>query len=263
MLRWALQRLDRLPLPWLLRALRSVPGELHTIELCRRHVVEHGWDSELVEAMREWVKALETSATVNLDRARVEWFLWFEDVCPIQVEECWSYRVKQDVRQMKPKQRAAWIKLLDNPSFTVTAKPPQRWLKSARAAFPGVGAEEFQRRFVEWFEPFGEGAPLRLTVCGRNMLRGLMWLALVAEDPAVDEALCRFGGAKWKTKEHLRRAAQAEMAFAHVLAERAPEGAVKMLEAMLAGGRVGAGSSTEKALQALRGRLDLDRAGGV
>jgi len=259
MRRWALDRLDSLPLPWLLRALQSVPGDLHTIELCRRHVAGHGWNAELVEAMRAWVRALETYASANLDRARVEWFLWFEDVCPIRAEECWSCRVKQDVRQMKPKQRAAWIKLLDNPSFTVTAKPPQKWLNSAQAAFSGVGADEFRRRFVEWFAPFGEGTPLRLTVCGRNVLRGLMWLALVARDPAVDEALCRFAGAKWKTKEHLRRAAQAEMAFAHVLAERAPEGALKMLEVMLASGRAATGSATDKALQALRGRLGLDR----
>jgi hypothetical protein len=48
MLRGALQRLDQLPLPLLVRALRSVPGELHTIELCRRHVAAHGWDIELV-----------------------------------------------------------------------------------------------------------------------------------------------------------------------------------------------------------------------
>jgi hypothetical protein len=68
---------------------------------------------------------------------------------------------------MKPRQRAAWIKLLDNPSFTVTAKPPQKWLKSARASLPGVGAEEFRRSFVEWFAPFGYGTPLPLTVCGR------------------------------------------------------------------------------------------------
>ncbi len=252
MRRWALNQLDSLPLPWLVRTLRSVPGDLHTIDLCRRHVAEHGWNAELVEAMRAWVKALETYASVNLDRARVEWFLWFEDVCPVIVDDCWSYRLKQDLRQMKPKQRAAWIDLLDNPSFTVTAKPPQKWLKSARAAFPRVGAEEFRRGFVEWFKPFGDGTPLRLTVCGRNVLRGLMWVALVAADPVVDEALCRFAGARWKTKEHLRRAAQAEMAFAHVLAERAPEGAVTILEGMLASGRAKAGSFTEKALQALR-----------
>jgi hypothetical protein len=65
-----------------------------------------------------------------------------------------------------------------------------------------------------------------------------MWLALVA--------LCSFADAKWKTREHLRRAAQAEMAFAHVLAERAPERAVKMLEAMLASGRAGAGEFHRK-----------------
>ena len=61
-----------------------------------------------------------------------------------------------------------------------------------------------------------------------------------------------------ENQEHPRRAAQAEMAFAHVLAERAPEGAVRMLEKMLASGRAGAGSATNKALQALRGRSDLD-----
>lgn len=223
MLRQALHRIDTLPLPWLLRTIERVPADMKVIELCQRQVAAHGWSVDLVEAIRKWLPSLGTSGSAHLERAKVEWFLWFEDAAPIQTEACWSHLVKRDLREMPAKERAAWLKLLQHSSFTVTAHPPKRWFQAAEADFPNLGPAVFRRRFVAWFDPFRKGEPLRLSVCGRNVLRVLIWTALIAKDPAVDEALAGFANAQWKTKEHQRRAAQAEMAFSYVLAQRAPQ----------------------------------------
>jgi hypothetical protein len=82
-------------------------------------------------------------------------------------------------------------------------------------------------------------------------LRVLIWAALVARDPVVDEALAGFSKAKWKTKENARCAGQAEMAFSYVLAERAPETALPVLESMVSSGRATPGSATHRTYQAL------------
>jgi hypothetical protein len=239
-----LARVDRLPLPWILASLRNIPGDIKVIDLCRRHVDENGWHVDLVEAIRGWISKLATSQSENVLRAKVEWFLWFEDVAPIRLEDCWSHRIKQDLRAMTAGERRAWLGLLQNAAFTITDRPTKKWLKPAEAAFPAVGAEPFRRRFAAWFEPFAGGQPLRMTVTGRNVLRLLIWTALIACDPAVDEALAGFAKARWKTKEVERRAAQAEMAFSYVLAERAPDAALPILESMVASRRAAPGTAT-------------------
>src|SRR6185295_18095543 len=88
-----------------------------------------------------------------------------------------------------------------------------------------------------------------------NVLRMLMWYALLAKDPAVDQALAGFAKAKWKTKEVEKRVAQAEMAFAYVLAERTPGAALPVLEGWVSSGRAYQGSSTHKVYQELCARL--------
>jgi hypothetical protein len=147
------------------------------------------------------------------------------------------------------------VALLGDGAFAIQGKPTKKWLKCATAAFPKIGAVTFRRRFRSWFAPFAAAETLRLTITGRNVLRLLMWSALIAEDPAVDESLAAFSNAKWQTKENARCAAQAEMAFSHVMAERAPERAVEILEEMVRTKRAYPGSTSYKTYQALCARF--------
>lgn len=250
----AMTKVDRQPLALLLRAMQRIGGNWKVFEQCRQYVLENGWSVELVEALRAWIPTLGNSATSHLYRAKAEWFLWFEDVAPIRLEDCWGERVRQDLRAMQPEERKAWLGLLENSSFTITGEPPKKWLAAAEAAFPKIGHAEFRCRFLAWFQPFAAGEPLRLTVTGRNVLRLLMWTALLAKDPAVDRALAGFAGAQWKTKECVQRAAQAEMAFSYVLAERSPETALPILREMVRSGRARPGTSTHRTYQRLGGR---------
>jgi len=251
----SLEKVVSLSLERLLDAIRANPGRMKVFELSRQYVAEHGWDAELVAALEKWVSTIGTSQTDHEHRAKVNWFLWFEDVAPVQLEACWSHGMKRDLRAMQPEERANWMALLDNHTFIVTDRPPKKWFPPAEAAFKKLGAAAFRKRFVAWFAPFGKPEPLSLTITGRNILRLLMWYALVARDRAVDKALAGFAKARWKTKEIEKRAAQAEMAFSYVLAERAPEVALPILKELVKSGRAFPDSKTHRTYEELRRRM--------
>ena len=246
----SLANVDALPLDSLLQAIRAGAGSSKVMQLCQQYVAANGWHADLVEAMRQWVPTLGTPSNLT-ERARAEWFLWFENVAPIQLDSCWSHRIRRDLRDMPVADQPAWRALLDNPAFQITGKPPKKWLKAGEAAFRKIDPAGFRRRFTAWFEPFAKSEPLRLTITGRNILRVLMWYVLIAEDPAVDEALTGFAAVKWKTRDAAARAAQAEMAFSFVLSERAPEKALPILENLVASGQAFAGSATHRVYEQL------------
>jgi len=247
----SLKQVDSLPLERLLTAIQANPGRMKVFDLSQQYVAEHGWNVELVAALERWVSAIPNSASANTDRAKVTWFLWFEDVAPIRLDACWSHRVKQDLRAMEPEERAGWIALLENHTFVIADRPPMKWFPPAEAAFRKLGAAAFRKRFVAWFAPFAKPEPLNLTITGRTVLRTLMWYALIAKDPRVDRALADFAKAKWRTKEIEKRTAQAEMAFSYVLAERAPEAALPILRGFVKSGRAYQDSKTEQTYQEL------------
>jgi len=71
---------------------------------------------------------------------------------------------------------------------------------------------------------------LKLTVRGRDVLRNLMWYALVAKDPQVDEAIAWFATASWKTKGAKSYTAKLLPAWAYVLGQHSIPLAVDALE---------------------------------
>src|SRR5262249_35203498 len=154
-----------------------------------KYVEEHGWNAELLAAFRPWIKTQHGSNSAMDLRRKAGWFVWFEDVEPIKPNQCWSDIVRASLRAMPRTERNLWMPLLTNVSFAIVHNPPAKWMKPAKAAFDKLGPGSFRIRFREWFEPFRAGEPLKLTVPGRDMLRLLIWCAMVAKDPAVDEAL--------------------------------------------------------------------------
>jgi hypothetical protein len=253
--RRSIRAVDELPLDLLLRALEHDDGSEKVLGLCQKSIGKHGWDLALVDRMRSWIPRFGVAASTMIPRAKAEWCLWFEGVAPIQLDACWSHYVKQDLRSMAPQEAAAWRALLDNSFFMISGKAPNKWVKAGEALFPKVGADNFRRRFVAWFEPFAKGDPLRLTVVGRNVLRLLMWYALIARDRSVDDALLGFAHVQWKTKDSAKRAAIAEMAFSYVLSQRAPESAIPVLEKLVESGQAFEGSATHR----IYGQLCADK----
>lgn len=206
-------------------------------ELCRRHIENRGWNKDLLDAMKTWVKSLHgTNSDLDL-RRKAGWFLWFEDVSPIKANECWSNVIRGGLRSMPAEERRLWMPLVTNASFAVSDKPSAKWMNPAKEAFQKLGVDKFRPRYREWFEPFRQSEPLKLTMPGRDMLRLMIWYALVAEDPQVDEAVAWFSQAQWKTKDAADRAAKADTAFCHVMTLRNPAMAREAFERMLQSGR--------------------------
>jgi len=246
----SLAKVDELTLESLLGAIKARGNSTKVFELCQKYVAKHGWHADLVAPFREFIPRLGLPCN-QTECSRAEWFLWFENVAPIEVDACWSYRVKKDIRSMPPKEAAAWRALLDNTTFIITGTPTGKWMKAAEGLFPKVGVARFRGRFVKWFEPFAKGEPLRITITGRNMLRVLMWYALLAKDDTVDQALLGFANARWQTKQFAQRVAQAEMAFSYVLGQRKPKAALPILKALVKSGQAFEGSATHRVYREL------------
>jgi hypothetical protein len=249
----SLANVDELTLESLMGAIKAGGNSTKVFELCRKYVDQHGWHADLVQPFREFIPNLGVPCN-QTECARAEWFLWFEDVAPIQIDACWSYRVKADIRSMPSEEASAWRALLDNTTFMVTGAPPAKWMKAAEKLFPKVGVAKFRRRFAKWFEPFAKSEALRITITGRNILRVLMWYAMVAKDETVDQALLGFANARWKTKQFAKRVAQSEMAFSYVIGQREPKAALPILEALVESGQAFEGSTTHRVYQELCAR---------
>ena len=138
----SLKEVDELTLESLLAAIKAGGNSTKVFELCQKYVAKHGWHVDLVEPFRRFIPRLGVPCN-QTENARAEWFLWFEDVAPIDVNTCWSYRVKKDLRSMPPEAAAAWRALLDNTTFMVTGTPTAKWMKAAESCFQGSALPDF------------------------------------------------------------------------------------------------------------------------
>jgi hypothetical protein len=206
----------------ILKLLRE--GKHAGFELAAEHTTKHGYQAEIVEAVREYHATLHGSVTDQTRRQHVGWWLWLEDVTPVKADECWSSVVRSDLRGLTGERKKAWMDLIGNMTFAVVKKPPAKWTKAAEAAMAAVGPEDFRDQMRRWLAPMAEDTPLRLTIAGRDVLRTLIWdCALCPPDPQLDEALAWIGKAKWKNKESRDRMMKIEGPLAEVLLARSPE----------------------------------------
>jgi hypothetical protein len=195
------------------------------------HVRAHGYSPELVRAMESWHTSMHGTIAAMELRHKIGWLLWFDDVSDIDEASCWSNRLRKDLRGAPAAARGAWRHLIETVSFGSGEKPPKKWLKPAAAALSAVGRDRFCKKMRDWFAPFRSSEALRLTITGRDILRNLMFYALLAEDPGVDEAVSWFALARWKTKKDQACVAKILPTFVYVMIQRSHELAYQTLEA--------------------------------
>jgi len=190
---------------------------------------QHGYQAEIVEAVREYHATLHGSVTDQARRQHVGWWLWLEDVTPINAEECWSSIVRADLRSFTGSRRKAWMALIGNMTFAVVAKPPAKWTKVAEAAMAAVGPEDFANQMRRWLAPMAESKPLRLSTPGRDVLRCVIWnCTLCSPDPQLSEALAWIGKAAWKNKESRDRLSKIAGPLNDVLSASHPQGVMTL-----------------------------------
>jgi hypothetical protein len=184
---------------------------------------KHGYQTEMLEAVRKYHETLHGSVTDQARRQHVGWWLWLEDATPMKAEECWSSIVRADLHAFTGTRKKAWMDLIGNMTFAVTAKPPAKWTKVAEPALAAVGLEDFTKQMQRWLAPLSGDKPLRLSTPGRDALRCLIWYGgLCPPDPQLDEALASIGRATWKNKESRDRMLKIEGPLREVLAVRNP-----------------------------------------
>ena len=200
------------------------PGSYSAFEQVVEYTRQHGYQAEIVEAVRQYHETLHGSVTDQARRQHVGWWLWLEEVTPIKTEDCWSSIVRSDLRSFTGARKKAWVELIGNMTFAVTAKPPAKWTKAAEAAMSAVGPDDFGNQMRRWLAPMAEDKPLRLTTPGRDALRCLIWYcSFCPPDRSLDEALGKIGAAKWKNKESRDRLLKIWGPLMEVLSARSPE----------------------------------------
>jgi hypothetical protein len=76
-------------------------------------------------------------------------------------------------------------------------------VKEAQIRLAAVGAEDFRAAVTKWFADFRDPEPLRLSVVGSHVLKGLLWYCALARDPAATAAALPLAHATWKPKRNL------------------------------------------------------------
>jgi hypothetical protein len=220
----------------LLKLLRE--GNHAAFDRAAEHTKQHGYQAEIVEAVRQYHDTLHGSVSDQTRRQHVGWWLWLDDVTPIKSEDCWSGIVRADLRGFTGARKKAWMGLIGNMTFAIGSKIPAKWTKAAETALAAVGPEDFANQMRRWLAPMAPAAgdkPLRLTTPGRDVLRILVWTcALCPPDPQLDEALAWIGKATWKNKESRDRMMKISEPLSNILSARSPERAWEALDGLAA-----------------------------
>ncbi len=121
--------------------------------------------------------------------------------------EAWSDAALADIAAVAAPQQAAWKAILEHAATATAAKPSRKWLKTARSHIDVIGADEFRTFCSRWFSCVGtDGGDYRyfrrehavdpfqrIVEHNADVLKGLAWCAVVAEDEEVCRGLAEMG----------------------------------------------------------------------
>jgi hypothetical protein len=155
------------------------------------------------DAIRDGIGRHYKAINVQPDLQLLDMLLRHDEGEPIDLGQCWSERVRRDWRAMSGERRRHWQALLRHIRGDAGSKPPKAWMKAALQLVTAVGAEDFRAMTTAWFACFRESEPLKLSVVGSHVLKGLLWYCALARDPAVTEAALALVDARWKPKRNL------------------------------------------------------------
>jgi len=182
------------------------PSVSHVVEYFQTHDLTPG----LIAALREWDTSIRAGVGRSYKHVDVQnnlqllgMLLWHDEQDSLHPDECWSERVRRDYRAMSGERKQRWRALLLQIRGDAGSKPPKAWAKAAQSRLGVVGPEDFRTTIAGWFACFREREPLRLSVVGSHVLKGLLWYCALARDPAVTTAALPVLDAPWKPKRNL------------------------------------------------------------
>jgi hypothetical protein len=173
------------------------------------HVKLHGVTPELCTEMRRFRTRFQDSVggaygqgTDLIGLQRLNMLLWHDEWDALDSDSCWSERVRRDYRAMTGDRRAKWRALLHHLRGDAGSKPAKPWVKEAQKRLAAVGIEDFRTMIRTWFEAFRAPEPLKLSLAGSHVLKGLLWYGALARDAAVNEAALWLLDANCKPKRN-------------------------------------------------------------
>jgi len=142
-------------------------------------------------------------AAVQTQVQLLDMLLWHDETHALDLAACWSERVRHGFRSMTGERKSRWRALLRHIRGDAGSKPPKPWVKDAERRLAAVETEDFRATIADWFACFREPQPLRLSVVGSHVLKGLLWYCALARDPAVTDAALALLDTTWKPKRNL------------------------------------------------------------
>jgi len=153
--------------------------------------------------------AADNSISGQTVRRKFAVLLWHDPYDAVDLKNCWSETIRQDLRAMKDEKRRSWSAALRNNPVSDTTEPPKPWTKTADKCVASIGSEPFRDQLLVWFKPFAEPQPVRLTMAGSHILKVLLWYCRLLRDAAPDQrldpAVCSLLDTKWRNKEFVFR----------------------------------------------------------
>jgi hypothetical protein len=174
---------------------------------------QHGLTPELSAALRQFraryhesVGGVYGQGEHQLGLQRLNMLLWHDEWDELDAEACWSERIRRDYRAMAGERRARWRALLHHIRGDAGSKPPKPWANEAGKRLAAVGIDDFRAMTRGWFDAFRASDPLRLSLAGSHVLKGLLWYVALAQNAAATEAALWLLDARWKPKRNVDKA---------------------------------------------------------
>ncbi|HUB50883.1 MAG TPA: DUF4132 domain-containing protein [Terracidiphilus sp.] len=169
-----------------------LPGG-HVVKALQRYAATAEIDEELKTLVTEYAKRLSGSWDQKEKRCATELEQLTGNVPQIQLVPCeyWSVAVNTHISARAPAQREKWYALLKHALAATSARPSERWRRTAGELISKLGAKNLREALAEWLPLVSKGRSEAITPAFRgdprggadlihdenaNALRGLLWL---------------------------------------------------------------------------------------
>jgi hypothetical protein len=174
-----------------------------------------GLSPEMAAAIREFRELMfDEGLAVNqvsyqLFRSRLDMLAWRDEWTPIDLERCWSERIRADYRAMEGSERKAWRSLLYCIHGDEGTRPSGKWLKETQKAMEAIGRDAFRVKAAEWLGLLKAGSVWRLSREGSHILRAFIWLAEASNEPELLSLLPAIAEVQFKPKANGQKVVKA------------------------------------------------------
>jgi hypothetical protein len=154
------------------------------------YVSDRGLTPRLSEAIREFTARVRdigysvNQTTLQLLNSRLDMLAWRDEWNEVDLDRCWSERIRASYRKMGGLEREHWRKLLHSIDGDEGVRPAPKWLKESAVRIGTIGDTQFRARLLEWLRPLRPGTTHRLSREGSYILRSLLWLTPMLDPEA-------------------------------------------------------------------------------